>query len=61
MVLDCCHVSSVDYTAVLGLAELLQELRRHGLSLAFCGLKVCGTPATPPRPGRVWQVGSAQL
>uniref|UniRef100_A0A8C3UJZ6 Sodium-independent sulfate anion transporter n=1 Tax=Catharus ustulatus TaxID=91951 RepID=A0A8C3UJZ6_CATUS len=39
VVLDCCHVSSIDYTAVLGLAELLQELRRHGLSLAFCGLK----------------------
>ncbi|KAI1232511.1 hypothetical protein IHE44_0006977, partial [Lamprotornis superbus] len=39
VVLDCCHVSSIDYTAVLGLAELLQELHRHGLSLAFCGLK----------------------
>uniref|UniRef100_H0YY02 Solute carrier family 26 member 11 n=1 Tax=Taeniopygia guttata TaxID=59729 RepID=H0YY02_TAEGU len=39
VVLDCCHVSSIDYTAVLGLAELLQELRRHGLSLAFCGLQ----------------------
>ncbi|XP_014742923.1 PREDICTED: sodium-independent sulfate anion transporter [Sturnus vulgaris] len=39
VILDCCHVSSIDYTAVLGLAELLQELRRHGLSLAFCGLK----------------------
>ncbi|KAF4797458.1 Sodium-independent sulfate anion transporter [Turdus rufiventris] len=61
VVLDCCHVSNIDYTAVLGLAELLQELRRHGLSLAFCGLKVCGTLATPPRPGRVRQVGSAQL
>ncbi|NXP37416.1 S2611 protein, partial [Leiothrix lutea] len=39
VVLDCCHVSSIDYTAVVGLAELLQELRRDGLSLAFCGLK----------------------
>ncbi|NXM14519.1 S2611 protein, partial [Ploceus nigricollis] len=39
VVLDCCHVSSIDYTAVLGLAELLQELRRHGLPLAFCGLQ----------------------
>ncbi|XP_039571934.1 sodium-independent sulfate anion transporter isoform X3 [Passer montanus] len=39
VVLDCSHVSSIDYTAVLGLAELLQELRRHGLSLAFCGLQ----------------------
>ncbi|NWX28625.1 S2611 protein, partial [Notiomystis cincta] len=39
VILDCCHISSIDYTAVLGLAELLQELRRHGLSLAFCGLK----------------------
>ncbi|XP_033374582.1 sodium-independent sulfate anion transporter isoform X2 [Parus major] len=39
VVLDCCHISSVDYTVVVGLAELLQELRRHGLSLAFCGLK----------------------
>ncbi|NWT74109.1 S2611 protein, partial [Prunella himalayana] len=39
VVLDCCHVSSIDYTAVLGLAELLQELRGHGLSLAFCALQ----------------------
>ncbi|NXI10411.1 S2611 protein, partial [Irena cyanogastra] len=39
VVLDCCQVSSIDYTAVLGLAELLQELRGHGLSLAFCGLQ----------------------
>uniref|UniRef100_A0A8C3ESE0 Solute carrier family 26 member 11 n=1 Tax=Corvus moneduloides TaxID=1196302 RepID=A0A8C3ESE0_CORMO len=40
VILDCCHVSSIDYTVVVGLSELLQELRRHGLSLAFCGLKV---------------------
>ncbi|NXH02422.1 S2611 protein, partial [Loxia leucoptera] len=39
VLLDCSHVSSIDYTAVLGLAELLQELHRHGLSLAFCGLQ----------------------
>nr|XP_054501187.1 LOW QUALITY PROTEIN: sodium-independent sulfate anion transporter [Agelaius phoeniceus] len=39
VLLDCSHVSSIDYTALLGLAELLQELHRHGLSLAFCGLQ----------------------
>ncbi|NWY71973.1 S2611 protein, partial [Erithacus rubecula] len=39
VVLDCSHVSSIDYTALLGLAELQQELCRHGLSLAFCGLQ----------------------
>ncbi|RLV92073.1 hypothetical protein DV515_00013950 [Chloebia gouldiae] len=39
VVLDCRQVSSIDYTAVLGLAELLQELHRHNLSLAFCGLQ----------------------
>ncbi|NXC37810.1 S2611 protein, partial [Penelope pileata] len=39
IILDCRHVSSIDYTAVLGLAELLQELRRHGISLAFCSLQ----------------------
>ncbi|KAL9833618.1 sodium-independent sulfate anion transporter isoform 6-T6 [Geothlypis trichas] len=39
VLLDCSHVSSVDYTALLGLAELQQELRGHGLSLAFCGLQ----------------------
>ncbi|XP_039417971.1 sodium-independent sulfate anion transporter isoform X8 [Corvus cornix cornix] len=62
VILDCCHVSSIDYTVVVGLSELLQELRRHGLSLAFCGLKVCGTSATPPqaRGGCVLR-GSAQL
>uniref|UniRef100_A0A8D2MJL1 STAS domain-containing protein n=1 Tax=Zonotrichia albicollis TaxID=44394 RepID=A0A8D2MJL1_ZONAL len=39
VLLDCSHVSSIDYTAVLGLAELLQELHRHGLPLAFCALQ----------------------
>ncbi|NXU93345.1 S2611 protein, partial [Xiphorhynchus elegans] len=39
VIVDCCHISSIDYTVVVGLAELLQELHRHGLSLAFCGLK----------------------
>ncbi|XP_071429422.1 sodium-independent sulfate anion transporter isoform X3 [Pithys albifrons albifrons] len=39
VILDCCHISSIDYTVVVGLAELLQELHKHGLSLAFCGLK----------------------
>ncbi|XP_061232977.1 sodium-independent sulfate anion transporter [Neopsephotus bourkii] len=39
IILDCCHISSIDYTVVAGLAELLQELRKHGLSLAFCSLQ----------------------
>uniref|UniRef100_A0A8D0EXR1 Solute carrier family 26 member 11 n=1 Tax=Strix occidentalis caurina TaxID=311401 RepID=A0A8D0EXR1_STROC len=39
VILDCCHISSIDYTVVVGLAELLRELRKHGRSLAFCGLQ----------------------
>ncbi|NXT89003.1 S2611 protein, partial [Anhinga rufa] len=39
IILDCRHISSIDYTAVVGLAELLQELRKQGLSLAFCSLQ----------------------
>ncbi|NXX75612.1 S2611 protein, partial [Urocolius indicus] len=39
VILDCRHVSSIDYTVVVGLGELLRELRRHGLSLAFCSLQ----------------------
>ncbi|NXE28756.1 S2611 protein, partial [Ardeotis kori] len=39
IILDCRHISSIDYTVVVGLAELLQELRKHGLSLAFCSLQ----------------------
>ncbi|NXF87733.1 S2611 protein, partial [Eubucco bourcierii] len=39
IILDCCHISSIDYTVVVGLAELLQELHKHGLSLAFCSLQ----------------------
>lgn len=42
VILDCCHISSIDYTVVVGLRELLQELHKHGLSLAFCSLQVCG-------------------
>ncbi|XP_035198366.1 sodium-independent sulfate anion transporter isoform X5 [Oxyura jamaicensis] len=39
VILDCQHISSIDYTVVVGLAELLQELRKHGISLAFCSLQ----------------------
>ncbi|XP_061866854.1 sodium-independent sulfate anion transporter isoform X6 [Colius striatus] len=39
IILDCRHVSSIDYTVVVGLAELLRELRTHGISLAFCSLQ----------------------
>ncbi|XP_054702641.1 sodium-independent sulfate anion transporter isoform X3 [Grus americana] len=39
VILDCSHISSIDYTVVVGLAELLQELRKRGLSLAFCSLQ----------------------
>ncbi|KAM6119109.1 LOW QUALITY PROTEIN: sodium-independent sulfate anion transporter-like [Phoenicopterus ruber ruber] len=39
IILDCRHISSIDYTVVVGLAELLQDLRKHGLSLAFCSLQ----------------------
>ncbi|NWR77758.1 S2611 protein, partial [Centropus unirufus] len=39
IILDCRHISSIDYTVVVGLTELLQELRKHGLSLAFCNLQ----------------------
>ncbi|XP_035424608.1 sodium-independent sulfate anion transporter isoform X3 [Cygnus atratus] len=39
IILDCHRISSIDYTVVVGLAELLQELRKHGISLAFCSLQ----------------------
>ncbi|NXT18862.1 S2611 protein, partial [Syrrhaptes paradoxus] len=39
VILDCRHISSVDYTVVAGLAELLRDLRKHGRSLAFCSLQ----------------------
>ncbi|NXT02914.1 S2611 protein, partial [Jacana jacana] len=39
VILDCCHISSIDYTVVVGLAELLQELHKHGVSLVFCSLQ----------------------
>ncbi|XP_042305360.1 sodium-independent sulfate anion transporter isoform X2 [Sceloporus undulatus] len=39
VILDCTHVSSIDYTVVLGLSELLHEFQRRRLSLAFVGLQ----------------------
>ncbi|XP_052543511.1 sodium-independent sulfate anion transporter isoform X1 [Tympanuchus pallidicinctus] len=39
VILDCHHVSSIDYTAVMGLAEVLQDLHKHGISLVFCSLQ----------------------
>ncbi|XP_072208202.1 sodium-independent sulfate anion transporter isoform X2 [Excalfactoria chinensis] len=39
VILDCHHVSSIDYTAVVGLAELLQDLHKHDISLLFCSLQ----------------------
>lgn len=43
-ILDCSHVCGIDYTAVLGLGELLEDFRRQGVTLAFVGLQV-GVPA----------------
>ncbi|XP_073167400.1 sodium-independent sulfate anion transporter isoform X5 [Lepidochelys kempii] len=39
VILDCTHVSSMDYTVVMGLADLLQEFRKRGLTLTFFGLQ----------------------
>uniref|UniRef100_A0A8C5KTK8 Sodium-independent sulfate anion transporter n=1 Tax=Jaculus jaculus TaxID=51337 RepID=A0A8C5KTK8_JACJA len=39
-VLECTHVSSIDYTVVLGLGELLEDLHRQGVNLVFVGLQV---------------------
>uniref|UniRef100_G1STR8 Sodium-independent sulfate anion transporter n=1 Tax=Oryctolagus cuniculus TaxID=9986 RepID=G1STR8_RABIT len=39
-ILDCTHVCSVDYTAVLGLGELVEDFRRRGVRLVFLGLQV---------------------
>uniref|UniRef100_A0A8C9F2P9 Solute carrier family 26 member 11 n=1 Tax=Pavo cristatus TaxID=9049 RepID=A0A8C9F2P9_PAVCR len=55
VILDCHHVSSIDYTAVVGLAELLQDLHKHGISLVFCSLQVRGQPCTAPAlPAPCW-------
>ncbi|XP_074870271.1 sodium-independent sulfate anion transporter isoform X1 [Carettochelys insculpta] len=39
VVLDCTHLSSMDYTVVVGLADLLQEFRNRGVTLTFSGLQ----------------------
>lgn len=39
-ILECTHVSSMDYTVVLGLGELLKDFHRQGVSLIFVGLQV---------------------
>ncbi|XP_051015134.1 LOW QUALITY PROTEIN: sodium-independent sulfate anion transporter [Acomys russatus] len=39
-VLECTHVSSIDYTVVAGLGELLEDFQQRGVSLAFVGLQV---------------------
>lgn len=39
VILDCTHVSSMDYTAVMGLADLLQEFKKRGVTLTFSGLQ----------------------
>ncbi|XP_047677114.1 sodium-independent sulfate anion transporter [Tachysurus fulvidraco] len=39
VVLDCQHVSSIDYTVVNELRDLLKQFKLHGVSLVFSGLK----------------------
>ncbi|KAM3843405.1 sodium-independent sulfate anion transporter isoform 1-T2 [Vipera latastei] len=39
VILDCSHISSIDYTVVLGLSELLQEFQHRELHLIFIGLQ----------------------
>ncbi|XP_074116452.1 sodium-independent sulfate anion transporter isoform X1 [Sminthopsis crassicaudata] len=38
-ILDCTHVSNIDYTVMTGLGELLAEFRNHGVSLVFAKLQ----------------------
>ncbi|XP_047403071.1 sodium-independent sulfate anion transporter isoform X2 [Sciurus carolinensis] len=40
VVLECTHVSCIDYTVVLGLGDLLEDLHRQGAALVFVGLQV---------------------
>lgn len=39
-VLECTHVSCIDYTVVVGLSELLEDFQKRGVTLAFVGLQV---------------------
>ncbi|XP_007434785.1 sodium-independent sulfate anion transporter isoform X1 [Python bivittatus] len=39
VILDCSHISSIDYTVVLGLSELLQEFQHQELRFIFTGLQ----------------------
>ncbi|XP_053473160.1 sodium-independent sulfate anion transporter [Ictalurus furcatus] len=39
VVLDCQHVSSIDYTAVDELRDVLKQFKLHGVALVFSGLK----------------------
>lgn len=39
-VLECTHVSNIDYTVILGLCELLEDFQKKGVTLAFVGLQV---------------------
>ncbi|XP_053903362.1 sodium-independent sulfate anion transporter isoform X2 [Malaclemys terrapin pileata] len=39
VILDCTHVSSLDYTVVMGLADLLREFQKRGVTLTFSGLQ----------------------
>ncbi|XP_076791476.1 sodium-independent sulfate anion transporter isoform X3 [Arvicanthis niloticus] len=39
-VLECTHVSSIDYTVTVGLGELLEDFQKKGVTLAFVGLQV---------------------
>lgn len=39
-VLECTHISSVDYTVIMGLSELLEDFQKKGVTLAVVGLQV---------------------
>ncbi|XP_077184318.1 sodium-independent sulfate anion transporter [Paroedura picta] len=39
VILDCTHISNIDYTVVVGLTELLQQFRRRRISLIFINMQ----------------------
>ncbi|XP_074081078.1 sodium-independent sulfate anion transporter isoform X3 [Macrotis lagotis] len=39
-ILDCTHVSNIDYTVIIGLGELLAEFQNQGVFLVFAKLQV---------------------
>jgi sodium-independent sulfate anion transporter 11 len=56
VVIDCCHVSHIDFTAAQGLCEMVRDIRKHGQSVYWISVRQAVLDTLVPELGDLLRV-----